>query len=127
MGIYSRFIWIVPVYTTDVSKAATSFDVLIQSYEDPKLDDLAKRAGGDFRYIVPRADRKLPDKITEVALLRSEKPVSKPPAGWQGYSINDLNKGRWKPGCLYVIWKSVSTSSWYVVCRSCEGTFKFSI
>lgn len=108
-----RFIWLAPVYTTDVSKAATSFDVLIQTYEDPKLDDLAKRAGGDFRYVIPRADRKLSEKIVEVGLLRTDKPLSKPPSGWQGYCINDLNKGRRK-GCLYVVWKTTSTGSWCV-------------
>ncbi|KIP01434.1 hypothetical protein PHLGIDRAFT_80597, partial [Phlebiopsis gigantea 11061_1 CR5-6] len=109
-----KFIWLVPIYTTDVARAATSFDVLIQSYEDPKLNDLARRAGGDFRYVVPRADRKLSDKIVEVGILRSDKPLGRPPPGWHGYCVNDLNKGRRK-GCLYVVWKSASTGSWYVL------------
>lgn len=109
----SRFVWFVPVFTTDVAKAATSFDVLIQAFEDSKLADLAKRAGGDFRYVVPRADRKLPEKIVEVGVVRSDVPLTRPPSGWHGYCFNDLSKGR-KKGCLYVVWKTVSTNSWCV-------------
>ena len=112
-----RFIWLVPIFTTDTARAATSFDVLIQSYEDPKLNDLARRAGGDFRYVVPCADRKVSDKIIEVGILRADKPLARPPAGWHGYSVNDLNKGR-KKGCLYVVWKTASTGSWYVMCTA---------
>lgn len=102
-----------PVYTADVSKAATSFDVLIQPFADPKLADLAQGAGGDFRYVVPRAARGVADKVTEVALFRAEKPIARPPPGWQGYCINDLNKGR-KKGHVYVVWKTASTNSWCV-------------
>ena len=106
-----RCVWLVLHYTTDAAKAATSFDVLIQAFEDPKMRDLAKRAGGEFRYVVPRADRRLADKIADVAFVRADSPLARPPAGWHGFSINDLNKGR-KKGCLYVVWRTVSTNSW---------------
>ena len=108
-----RPVWLVPVYTSDASKAATSFDVLIQPFCDPKMSDLAQGAGGDFRYVVPRAARSIAEKITEVALYKSEKPISKPPPGWHGYCVNDLNKGR-KKGCLHLVWKTASTNSWCV-------------
>lgn len=110
---YHRFAWLVPKFTTDPSRAATSFDVLIQSFEDPKLSDLAKGAGGDFRYVAPRADRKVSEKIISVAIFRSDKPITRPPAGWTGYAINDLNKAR-KKGCggLYLVWKTTNVNSW---------------
>ncbi|GJE96972.1 hypothetical protein PsYK624_131820 [Phanerochaete sordida] len=107
----SKCVWLVPHYTTDAAKAATSFDVLVQAFEDPKLRDLAKRAGGEFRYVVPRADRRLADKIADVAFVRADAPLARPPASWHGFSINDLNKGR-KKGCLYVVWRTASTNSW---------------
>lgn len=110
----SKCVWLVPLYTTDTSKAATSFDVLIQAFEDPKLKDLAKRAGGEFRYVIPRADRKVTDKIVDVGFVRSDVPLSRPPSGWHGFCINDLNKGR-KKGCLYILWKTMSTASWSFV------------
>jgi hypothetical protein len=111
----SRPAWLVPIYTADASKAATSFDVLIQPFSDPKLSDLAQGAGRDFRYIIPRAARNLSEKVTEVAMFKSEKPISRPPTGWQGYCINDLYKGR-KKDHLYIVWKTVPTNSWYVSC-----------
>ncbi len=76
------------------------------------MDDLAKGAGGDFRYIVARSDKKVGDKITQVMLFRSETSTSAPPVGWNGITTPDLNQGRQK-GYLYLIWKTVSTNSWY--------------
>lgn len=108
-----RCVWLVPVYTTEVTKAATSFDVLIQPYQDTKLDDLAKGAGGEFRYIVPRSDRKLERKIVEVGLVRSERPVRSVPSGWDGYSVINIFNGRPK-GHLHIVWKTASTNSWFV-------------
>lgn len=103
--------WLVPVYTANESRAATSFDVLIQPSSDPKLSDLAQGKGSDCRYVVPRTARTLPDKVTDIGLFRSDKPISKPPVGWNGYCINDLYKGR-KKGHLYIVWKTASTNSW---------------
>lgn len=109
-----RRVWLVPVYTTDVAKAATSFDVLIQPYQDTKLADLAKGAGGEFRYVVPRADRKLATKIVEVGLVRSERPVRAVPTGWDGFSVINILNGRPKKGFLHLVWKTASTNSWSV-------------
>ncbi|EKM52217.1 uncharacterized protein PHACADRAFT_164147 [Phanerochaete carnosa HHB-10118-sp] len=113
----SKCVWLVPVYTTDITKAATSFDMLVQAFEDPKFNDLARRTGGEFRYIVPRADRKQSEKIVEVGFARSDAPLERPPTGWQGYCVNDVNKGRRKR-CVYIAWKTVSTNSWSFVSLS---------
>ena len=110
----SRRVWLVPVYTTEPAKAATSFDILIQPYQNSKFSDLAKGSGGEFRYVVPRADRKLSSKIVEVALVRSDRPVKATPSGWDGYSVIDILNGRAR-GFLHLVWKTASTNSWYVV------------
>jgi hypothetical protein len=102
-----------PVFTTEPTRAATAFDILIQPYQNPKLHDLAKSAGGEFRYVVPRADRKISDKIVEVGLLRSERPVKSTPSGWDGYSVISILNGRSKD-FLHLVWKTSSTNSWYV-------------
>ncbi|KAI0799740.1 hypothetical protein BC629DRAFT_195320 [Irpex lacteus] len=107
-----KSVWLVPVYTTDAAKAATSFDVLIQPYQDPKLNNLAKGdSGGEYRYVVPRADRKLAGKIVEVGLVRSERPVKAAPSGWDGYSVVNILSGRPK-SFLHLVWKTASTNSW---------------
>lgn len=96
--------WLVPEYTTDPNSAAIAFQISVQSIADLAFDDLAKGAGGDYRYLAPRYDAKVRTKVTEVQLLRSGAPVKAPPAGWQGIS-NDVNVGRQRT-YLYVIWKS---------------------
>ena len=107
-----RPVWLVPVYTTESTKAATSFDFLIQPYQNPKLNHLAKgESGGEYRYVVTRADRKLANKIIEVGLVRSERPVKSVPSGWDGYSVINILSGRHKSH-LHLVWKTVSTNSW---------------
>ena len=43
--------WLEPVYTYNSAEAATSFDILIQENEKPGWYDLAKGAGGNYRYL----------------------------------------------------------------------------
>ena len=100
----TRFVWLVPEYTTDPNTAAVCFQVSVQSIADLAFDDLAKGAGGDYRYLWPKCDSKIRAKITEVQLLRSDTSISAPPTGWQGISA-DINAGRQRT-YLYVIWKS---------------------
>lgn len=100
----SRFVWLVPEYTTDPNTAATAFQISVQPIADLAFDDLAKGAGGDYRYLGPKSDTKIRAKITEVQLLRSDTTITAPPAGWQGISA-DINAGRQRAH-LHVIWKS---------------------
>ncbi|KAI0686949.1 hypothetical protein BC835DRAFT_428915 [Cytidiella melzeri] len=99
-----KFVWLVPEYTTDLNAAATSFQISIQSIADLAFDDLAKGAGGDYRYLEPTYDPKVRSKVTEVQLLRSDAPVKTAPSGWQGIT-KDINAGRQR-SYLYVVWKS---------------------
>ncbi|KAI0686948.1 hypothetical protein BC835DRAFT_428986 [Cytidiella melzeri] len=116
-------VWLVPIFTTEPAKAATSFDVLIQPYQDSKFNDLAKGAGGEFRYVVPRADRKLPSKIVEVGLVRSDRPVKSAPFGWDGYSVINILNGR-PNGFLHLVWKTASTNSWSLSSLTSISPFK---
>ena len=102
---YARYVWLVPEYDATPADAITSFDIVIESFADPNLDDLAKGAGGDYRYIIPARDPREPRKVTQVILLRSDSAIDGIPAGWSGKTI-DINKGRGKT-YLYLVWKSV--------------------
>ena len=48
-----RYVWLVPRYTTEWSAAAVRFELVIQGGANGSLQDLAKGAGGDFRYLIP--------------------------------------------------------------------------
>ena len=102
---YIRYVWLVPEYAATPGEAVTAFDIIIQSAADPSLDDLAKGAGGDYRYLIPARDIQEPSKVTQVILLRSDSAIDGIPAGWSGKTI-DINKGRGKT-YLYLVWKKV--------------------
>ncbi|GBE79429.1 hypothetical protein BKA93DRAFT_753262 [Sparassis latifolia] len=95
------FVWLVPVYTADPSNAASAFDVVIQSSEDPNRNDLAAGAGGDFRYLLPITTGAR--QIASVALLRSKESVDSIPPGYDG-KTTDINKGR-GGDFLYLLWQ----------------------
>ena len=98
-----RYVWLVPQYTTDPSAAVVGFEVVIQENEDKSLSDLAKGAGGDYRYLLPIKDVTQQRKVTAVALVRTGNAADMPPPGWDGATI-DINKGRGKT-YLYLVWK----------------------
>lgn len=103
--LFYRYVWLVPVYTEDASSAATGFDIVIQSESNPALDDLAKGAGGDYRYLLLRTDAQQEKKVTQVVLFRSDSAIGHVPNGWDGMTT-DINKGRGKT-YLYLVWKTV--------------------
>lgn len=104
----SRYVWLVPQYTQTVDAAATGFEIVIQGDANPALEDLAKGAGGDYRYILTQKNVGSKHKVTDSALLRSDSAVEGTPAGWNGMTI-DINKGRGKT-YLYVLWKTTSAA-----------------
>ncbi|KAI1785754.1 hypothetical protein LXA43DRAFT_1099898 [Ganoderma leucocontextum] len=99
-----KYVWLVPVYTSDRGAAVAGFEIAIQKDGDQSLNDLAKGAGGDYRYLLPVKDATQAAKVTEVALLRLDNEMADRPAGWSGNTI-DINKGRGKT-YLYLLWKS---------------------
>ncbi|PSR76560.1 hypothetical protein PHLCEN_2v8380 [Hermanssonia centrifuga] len=73
------------------------------------MDDLAKGAGGGYRYIFSKAAPDIPRKITHALLLRSNGIISTAPLGWDLITV-DINKGRRK-SYLYILAKTVATET----------------
>ncbi|KAL4908315.1 hypothetical protein BDW74DRAFT_175005 [Aspergillus multicolor] len=98
------FVWLVPIYTSNAGSAVSNIRVIIQGDPDSGYYDLAKGAGGDYRYL--RMERDGGSKITEVKLLRRDDEAdfaTVQALGFQGLS-SDINEGRGKD-FLYLVWK----------------------
>jgi len=71
-GYGGNYVWLVPEWSTTVKDACTGFDVVIKDAGDPNSPpDLAKGAGGHFRFLVPVRDSRNGEKVVAIALLRS--------------------------------------------------------
>ena len=68
------------------------------------MDDLAKGAGGDFRYLKAVPDAKNASKIMALKLYRSNGPVWTFPAMYAGCT-GDINVNRGKT-YLYLMWST---------------------
>ena len=103
-----RYVWLVPRYTPVRPAAVAGFELVIQEPRaaDEALQDLAKGAGGEYRYLLPVKDVTKEAKVTEVALLRINEhlPLGQPPEGWSGVT-GDINRHRGGT-YLYLLWKS---------------------
>ncbi|KAA8907998.1 hypothetical protein FN846DRAFT_946297 [Sphaerosporella brunnea] len=112
-GYGGSYVYLVPTWTTTSENACTGFDVIIQPNSNPDYPDLARGAGGDWRYLRPIKDRHNFNKVVEIGLIR--KPRGAGPAGLGDVSVKgfnavsgDLNKDRggdW----LHVAFKTVPT------------------
>lgn len=93
-GFGGRHVYIKPILTANALEAATGFDLAIrdQPYEGPnaRIKDLAKGAGGKYRYLVPKRE---PGKtpIRQLWLWRADGRQA-PRLGWE--MTGDINKGR---------------------------------
>lgn len=76
----------------------------MQNGRDPNRLDLAKGAGGAFRYLLPFCNPQTADRICALGLLRSSEAVGTPPEGYTGMT-SDINKDR-GGSYLYLVWKS---------------------
>lgn len=63
--------WMVPRWTFETDKAATSFDIFIQKDSDPARKDLAAGAGGNYRYVSTNHDEHQTLKVSGALLMRS--------------------------------------------------------
>ena len=90
--------------TDRASAAATRLQVVVLNESFPGKDDLAKGAGGDFRYIFAWANPDAKRKVTEVMLFRTAGEITNPPPGWDFVTgdINDRRGGSY----LYLIGKT---------------------
>ena len=88
------YVWLVPKYTTNVDDAVTGFDLFIQENADDSKPDLARGAGGKWRYLVPVKIPQERKKITEIALMRRQGgDYSGPGSGYVGRT-QDINRHR---------------------------------
>ncbi|KAI0091202.1 hypothetical protein BDY19DRAFT_689153 [Irpex rosettiformis] len=101
-----EYVWLVPTYTYNASEAATRFDLFIQGNAHPGWDDLAKGAGGSFRYLQPVPDANNYSKITDLKLYRSDSGIAALPVPYTGHT-NDINANR-KKTFLYLIWSTAT-------------------
>lgn len=67
--------------------------------------DLAKGAKGKFRYLNPRVENNVTQKIKDIRLLRSSDEVSRDAASKKGFEgiSDDINGGR-GGDYLYLVW-----------------------
>lgn len=100
-----RYVWLVPDYTFVSVDATTSFKIRVQDHADDTKPDLAKGAGGAYRYLDIERNIYQRRKVVHLTLLRSESAQDKL-VGWDGMTA-DINSNR-GGDYLYLFWKSVS-------------------
>ncbi|KAI0260945.1 hypothetical protein BC834DRAFT_898168 [Gloeopeniophorella convolvens] len=103
-GFGGEYVWLVPIWSTDTKQALSGFDLAIQGMPDARFSDLAKGAGGDWRYLIPARAPGAGAFITDVRLVRRDSWAGSPPAGYTGQS-GDINRGR-KGDWLYLVWRT---------------------
>ncbi|KAG6849087.1 hypothetical protein C0991_012153, partial [Blastosporella zonata] len=108
-GYGGQYVWIVPKYTTQVSQALTSFDLVIQSNADARYNDVSKGAGGDYRYLIPVKQSNKDFFISDITLARSDKDLSSSVGNLTWHDLpqahtQDINKGR-GGSYLYLVWE----------------------
>lgn len=108
----SSYVWLVPEYTTDTREAVNIIDFVIQGDSNPHYSDLARGAGGSWRYLIPRRVGSLgtPNAfITHFALLRSGTWATLgPETGFVG-TTRDINADR-GGDFLFLVWKAQTAS-----------------
>ncbi|KAG5731128.1 hypothetical protein E4T56_gene5125 [Termitomyces sp. T112] len=107
-GFEGKFVWLVPVYTPQVSEALTNFDLVIQVQDDPRYDDLAAGTGGSFRYLLPVRQNNQYLFISKLTLVRSDSSLGDlSNVTWPGLpqgATRDINAGR-DGTYLYLSWQ----------------------
>ncbi|KAK4653286.1 hypothetical protein QC762_0082020 [Podospora pseudocomata] len=73
------------------------------SADGNRNDDLAKGAGGDYRYFSWSNNMDATHFVTDVALWRTGDAQHSPPDGWNSMT-GDINKGR-GGDYLYLVWR----------------------
>lgn len=102
-GFGGKFVYLKPEWTTNGQDAVDNVQIIIQGSSLPGFDDLAKGAGGDFRYALTQ-NRGATEKISEIVLWEGE--LFSTPVGWNARTI-DINRGR-GGRFLYLVWRTRS-------------------
>ncbi|KAM5533235.1 hypothetical protein V8D89_013100 [Ganoderma adspersum] len=101
-----NYVWLVPKFTPEDGRGAalTGFNIVVQKDVDSSVSNLAKGAAGDNRYLLFNMNAMQSDKVTEVALFRTQSAMIDMPSGWT-QSTTNINEGR-AGAYLYLLWKS---------------------
>ncbi|RAK74436.1 uncharacterized protein BO72DRAFT_479482 [Aspergillus fijiensis CBS 313.89] len=104
-GFGGKFVYIVVGHTSKPEFALTDIQILVQEDENKDYHDLAKGAGGAYRYIHTLQGTGAP--IVDVKLLRRAEKVELSTVQALGYShmTGDINAGR-GGDYLHIIWKT---------------------
>uniref|UniRef100_T1IMR4 Uncharacterized protein n=1 Tax=Strigamia maritima TaxID=126957 RepID=T1IMR4_STRMM len=105
-GFGGDYVWLVPVWTTNPAEAATSIQVIIQDGNNGQYKDMAKGAGGSYRYVKMAHDSASNERITELKLWRTPDGGSKPSKNGWNYWTGDINANR-GGDYLYICWQTV--------------------
>ncbi|KAH7098458.1 hypothetical protein BKA62DRAFT_660766, partial [Auriculariales sp. MPI-PUGE-AT-0066] len=90
-GFKGKFVWLVPEWTSNPTKAVGNFEIVISDLEISGMQDLSKGAGGKYRYLRPYRDN---HRAIEIGLLRLRTiKMTKPYGGWDAITT-DINEGR---------------------------------
>ncbi|KAL8801251.1 MAG: hypothetical protein Q9182_004600 [Xanthomendoza sp. 2 TL-2023] len=108
-GFGGKYCYLVPTFTNQVNEAMTQCRMRVESspLSGPNItDDLAKGAGGKYRYLQFNKDPNSHVKMTAAALFRhvGNAPTIKDAPGWDVMTsdINEERRGDW----LYVVFKT---------------------
>ncbi|KAG6824905.1 hypothetical protein H0H92_005439 [Tricholoma furcatifolium] len=103
-----KYVWLVPVMTTNVSEAMTTIDLFIQNTPDPRYPDVTVGAGGPYRYLVPVRQSSEDLYITRLSLVRATSAISNIAnvtyIGLPQGATSDINAGR-GGDYLYLSWE----------------------
>ncbi|KAL8685189.1 MAG: hypothetical protein Q9224_005920 [Gallowayella concinna] len=108
-GFGGKYCYLKPIFTNQVNQAMTQCRVRVDksAVRGPNItDDLAKGAGGKFRYLQFNQDSNTHSKFTAAALLRraGNAPTLKDAPGY-AVMTTDINEGR-KGDWLYVVFQT---------------------
>lgn len=96
----ASYVWLVPIYAPEKKYGASGITLSIQTDIDTDRHDIARGAGGKYRYLSSENDGGW--AIRNIALYRSTTEQSSPPSGYSGM-CTDLNLNRGGT-YLYIVW-----------------------
>lgn len=108
-GFGGKYVWLVPVWTSNADKAVTNIQFVMQSSSNEAYRDLAAGTGGQYRYLKMLKDMSH-TRIKRVGLLRSPKAKyiygDRHKYGWDECTedINSDRKGDW----LHLCWNTIT-------------------
>ncbi|KAL2151252.1 hypothetical protein VTH82DRAFT_6350 [Thermothelomyces myriococcoides] len=89
-GMKGKYVWLKPVWTFDSDEAATGFEIRIQDWHMEGWKDLAKGAGGSYRYVYSNHNSYATQRVVDARLIRGSQGLT---ADTQVGMLHGLGKG----------------------------------